>query len=285
MYDSTNKRGNLYDFGTSSTTKNPPELRIYSETGYREPDVVTKAYNSETGQYDKDDYDANTTYLNIITDLKTKTAGEFKKLLQSEFDNMIESVKKYGGFYIGRYETQGMTSTISGDKKIEDIIPTVKKEIEPSTNINWYYMYQESKNIGKNNKNVTSSMIWGCQWDRTLDWIAQTNQKDGKPDYSLLTDSRSWGNHSDNTESNHGTLQSSGSNDKWQKNHIYDLAGNVWEWTLEAYSTDYRIYRGGCFNRLGSDLPASFRNDSNGPSKSNSNYEDLGSRSTLYINL
>ena len=35
-------------------------------------------------------------------------------------------------------------------------------------------------------------------------------------------------------------------------NNIYDLAGNVFEWTLEAYSNVYRIFRGGYFYDHGS---------------------------------
>ena len=43
--------------------------------------------------------------------------------------------------------------------------------------------------------------------------------------------------------------------------NIYDLAGNCWEWTMEAYTTDYRVKRGGnCYlaypvSRRSSDYP------------------------------
>ena len=40
---------------------------------------------------------------------------------------------------------------------------------------------------------------------------------------------------------------------------IYDLGGNVWEWTMEAYSTSHRDGRGGCFNSYGVGGPASTR--------------------------
>ena len=238
------KHGKLYIFGeydnssSKYTTYIEPKLinwtegkGVISTTSNCEPEIITD-YDGPDASYSQD-------FTTAIS--QTMTAEQFKEQLQGEFDSMIESVKKYGGFYIGRYETQGMTSTISEDQKIEDVKLTVKKGIMPSTNINWYYMYQESKNIGKNNKNVTSSMIWGCQWDRTMDWIAQASKKtDGSPDYSLLTDSSSWGNYSNYSEVTNDksipniSIQESGTNTNWQKNHIYDLAGNVYEWVLEA---------------------------------------------------
>ncbi len=271
--------GKLYEFGKYNNsnweTYETPQKIEYSETGRREPDVVTKTLSSET---EIEGNDAITGNLDIITDLTDKTPEGFKKLLQSEFDSMIESVEKYGGFYIGRYETQGMSAV----SDVQTVTPTVKKGETPSININWYYMYQESKNIGKDNDNVTSSMIWGCQWDRTLDWIAQTNPKEDKttPNYELLTNSTDWGNYNDSKETTHGSLQNSGSNDKWQKNHIYDLAGNVREWTLESNGTNVRVNRGGEYDLSGSFAPACQRGG-NDPIK---NIIDFGSRSTLYIN-
>ena len=38
-------------------------------------------------------------------------------------------------------------------------------------------------------------------------------------------------------------------------NNIYDLAGNCWEWTQEAYGTNTRARRGGDDGSIGSDNP------------------------------
>ena len=41
--------------------------------------------------------------------------------------------------------------------------------------------------------------------------------------------------------------------------NIYDLGGNVYEWTMEALSTDFRVSRGGNCSVSGSSFPASYR--------------------------
>ena len=58
--------------------------------------------------------------------------------------------------------------------------------------------------------------------------------------------------------------------------NIYDLAGNGFEWTMEAHSTINRVGRGGSFL---SDLPVSYRSY-NGPTYP---YDNISFRPTLYI--
>ncbi|MGN1311375.1 MAG: hypothetical protein ACI4VP_06870, partial [Clostridia bacterium] len=61
----------------------------------------------------------------------------------------------------------------------------------------------------------------------------------------------------------------------------YDLAGNVYEWTMEAYSSTYRVGRGGFCNVGGGGgrYPASGRSG-NAPTGCN---DGLGFRPALYI--
>ena len=82
---------------------------------------------------------------------------------------------------------------------------------------------------------VQSGLLTGKAWDRTChrieDYITTINTK------STLTYCRYYGNYR-NSESpaNIGTYTSnqkqlSGANENWKIKNIYDLAGNVWEWT------------------------------------------------------
>ena len=69
-------------------------------TSFREPDIV--ASDSDSTGYDMDSELKN-------LGLGATTTHEFLNQLEQEFNNMIASVEKYGGFYIGRYETGNKT--------------------------------------------------------------------------------------------------------------------------------------------------------------------------------
>ena len=245
------KVGKLYDFTSRGVT-----ARAYpgKNKGFREPDIVT---DSSTG--DGTSYDGSSTYLNI---LGLTNSSDFATQLQKEFNEMIGSVEKYGGFYIGRYET-GNTKTTA----------VVKKGMWPNTQINstaanWYQQYVNSKSIAKANSGARSSMIWGSQWDATLKWLVSSGNKT----YAEIVDSSSWGNYN-------GSMQTTGKNEAWVANNIYDLAGNAWDWTIEAGSMNYRVTRGGNFYYSGSDSSAFYRSN-DFPS---GDYASDSSRAILYI--
>ena len=204
---------------------------------FREPDLVTS-------------YDVTDTYYKTILG-DTGTKEQLAQLFVDEYKAMIESVSKYGGFYIGRYELSE-----SG----------VKKDQPTLTKTNWYDLYQKCKILNASNK-VEARMIWGCQWDATMNWLISSGAKTSD---EVNKDSSSWGNYySTSVKAEDGTTEIKASK-KTEKlntgvttftmaNNIYDLAGNVSEWTQEAYSTYSRAKRGGVFNADGSAFPASDR--------------------------
>ncbi len=56
----------------------------------------------------------------------------------------------------------------------------------------------------------------------------------------------------------HGVIRVSGYNDNWRGRNIYDLAGNLWEWSSERFDVTY-VIRGGECTETGSDYPVTFR--------------------------
>ena len=244
-------------------------MTISSKTNYREPDVVAKY--SSTGY----DMDSRLKTLGI----GAKTTHEFLNQLEKEFNNMVASVEKYGGFYIGRYETGN----------INQETPVVQKGNTNISSQTWYNMYKRCKNIKGDNTNVEIGMIWGNQWDRTLMWLIETGSKTKE---QIADDSTSWGNYNNATfeyvnssgstvtkNENSGTKIPTGNTEYTKANNIYDLAGNVYDWTMEAYSTSVRVYRGGYYRSVGDSSPADVRSN-NYPTGSSSNF---GCRSALYI--
>ena len=247
-----------------------------TETSYREPDVVPR---SSSNRYDVDGKLQG--YKDGIEQYQM-----LSQEMEENFYKMIESVKKYGGFYIGRYETGNLSQE-------EAVVKKMNTDIGSQT---WYTMYERCKNLEGENENIQTSMIWGSLWDETLQWLVDTEAKisTGETiDYTLINNSANWGNYSNaefeytNTSGttstkNEGSITRipTGSAEYTKANNIYDMAGNVFDWTLEAYSTDGRVCRGGHCSSDGSYRPARNRVISFYPTYS---YDNLGCRSALYI--
>ena len=258
------KWGKLYNFSSTGITplnwtEKDGVMSITATSGigsYREPDVVTGSDGTE--------YDADNTNLQQAGLDASATADTFKAQLETEFNNMIASVKKYGGFYIGRYETGNLSQT-------EAVVVKNNTDIANQT---WYTQYNKSKGVAVNS-NVTTSMIWGCQWDAVMRWMYNSGDNDKK---TYTYDSTGKGNYAGTQGSTNKAIPT-GSNDTYAVNNIYDMAGNVRDWTIEAYGTYDRVGRGGYCYSTASYNPASSRGNNN-PTNSNS---DNGSRLALYM--
>ena len=201
---------------------------------WREPDILT--YSG----YDDTNY-ATAGFSSLANMAET---------MKSDYEEMIASLEKYKGFYIGRYEL-----TANGEKTGAT-----------QTSVNWYTLYKNCTTLASGTK-VKTRMIWGLQWDATCKWLDNSGFS--------ITDSSTWGNYQDNTATGHGTKRNTGYSESWKANNIYDFAGNCDEFTQEADSTDSRAHRGGDYEVGG--FPASIRG-SYSPVNSG-----LGSRPTLYL--
>ena len=232
--------------GTDSNKKTISRITPGTSSNYREPDLVVKNSNGN------DDYDAKEEYYKTILGFKSKE--KMAEAFVAEYKEMIESIRKYGGFYIGRYELSE-----SG----------VKKDQPTLTKTNWYNLYKKCTELQASDK-VKTQMIWGCQWDVTMNWLISSGAKTSD---EVNKDSSTWGNYNNYNaannytegtagyEKNAGSPQNTGSSENWKANNIYDLAGNVWERTQEAGDTGGRASRGGSCSYGGSIYAASDRND------------------------
>ena len=248
------KYGTTYTFTSSSYSK--------SSSNKREPQTTS--------------YDIQSTYLTQY--LNGMTREDFLMEMEIDFDKMLNSVATYGGYYIGRYQT--------GD--LSQATPVVKRINTDLSNQTWYTMWKKARKL--TGTSAGAQMIWGIQWDETLKWLIDTGEKT----YAEVgKDSTSWGNcynnsftYYTNTSKSTATKASgtrtripSGAYEGANANNVFDLAGNVYDWTLESdgSGTGFNRYgRGGYYGYGGY---AASRGNS-GPYSSD---YDIGLRCALYI--
>ena len=96
----------------------------------------------------------------------------------------------------------------------------------------------------KSKYDVTSTLIYGVQWDAIMAWIDPNYKTSSCKEDSYVRDSTGKGNYEEDEDDANNPAKC-GSSDNYRIKNIYDLAGNVYEWTMEAYSTNARVIRGG----------------------------------------
>ena len=182
-----------------------------------------------------------------------------------DYTDAKSSIVEKGGFWIGRYEASKNGTAAQ-----------VKVGQDPWNTINYTDSKAAADNFLTTNADVVSGLISGTQWDSTLNWLIVTGRitKD-----EAEMDSGSWGNYNNQTftfsymngtnvvtgtkKKDTSTRIRTGSADgsRNMKNNIWDLAGNVWEWTTEMSTKDSepRVARGGSYKTSGLDYPVVFR--------------------------
>ena len=236
IYDTNTRKSKLYSITQTGRSN-------YSNSNY-EPGVLPNNRDNERyfSQY------------NLSGMTKKKLLYE----LETELDETIKSIEKYGGFYIGRYEN-GETKTVK---------PVVKR-MSSNPYASWYDTYVNLRTLVPN-ENLKANIIYGCLWDETLQWFRESGAKTDEDIYN----SASWGNHKDSEgftyytnvagstgskTQNSGKSIPTGSTERNKANNIYDMAGNQWEWTLEGYGNGNRSYRGGSYHYFASDYSVGYR--------------------------
>ena len=256
--------GKLYSPTSKTTAVNWKEsngvMSITSSTGYREPDItpLLTAYDTD---------EMLTSYLNGIA------RYELLKELEENYYKTIESIMKYGGFYVGRYETGDLNQT-------EASITKCNTNIASKT---WYVMYEKCEGLARGNTNVRTSMIWDSLYDYIYRWFIDTEAT--KQDGTLLEESeiwsgvnggsRSWGNYAGSeftyyTNWDSTATKTSGQTALYQTgisyytaiNNVFDLAGDVCDRTLCVYGTQYVVWRGDNCYITSTDNYAAYRSNS-----------------------
>lgn len=205
---------------------------------------------------------------------------------------MLQSIKTNGGFWIGKYEAG--TETSRGASADELTPAKIKQNLYPYNFITCSQAEHLAESLKTGGK--TSTLMFGIQWDLTIKYLNEC----GASIMELTQYSGGWGNYynqpftidrgkystdwpmneyipyttstankvtfADGISTKIGTTNSNkillttGASDSHSKFNVYDLAGNVNEWTLSKVargdSINVYVYRGGSFVDAGMEIPA-----------------------------
>ena len=243
------------------------ELNVNSLYAQRmwELDMLTEEIAIAKGYENLDDFMQKYFYMpegTSVEDTKAMIASSYKQGMFADTEDYTNQVNANGGFYIGRYEASESSGGVA-----------IVGDVTPWNNISQINALSYANSMYTSSE-FTSSLLTGAAWDRTLSWLEETGEvtleeiivdskRWGAWDRTLswleetgevtleeiIVDSKRWGNYADDTFSgttSSGTtsLINTGSMTQTRVNNIYDLAGNLFEWTTEADDADDRVLRG-----------------------------------------
>ena len=186
------------------------------------------------------------------TDTDNGINEEISKEIVAQINAEKESIKKYGGYYIGRYE-------VGKDNKTA----VIKAEQEPYVNIKWSKAYELAKGIG-GGEGATTYLCSSYSWDTAINFIQNTTGKNYAT--SIIGFNGNWKGQEVKDSSGKvikpvNTAQRLNTGLTTALCNIYDMGGNVGEFTTELNpgTSETVVLRGGGNNY---NYPAGYRWDS-----------------------
>ena len=187
------------------------------------------------------------------TDTDNGINEEISKEIVAQINAEKESIKKYGGYYIGRYE-------VGKDNKTA----VIKAEQEPYVNIKWSKAYELAKGIG-GGEGATTYLCSSYSWDTAINFIQNTTGKNYAT--SIIGFNGNWKSQEVKDSSGKvikpvNTAQRLNTGLTTALCNIYDMGGNVGEFTTELNpgTSETVVLRGGYGDING---PAGYRWDDN----------------------
>ena len=202
------------------------------------------------------------------TDTDNGINEEISKEIVAQINAEKESIKKYGGYYIGRYE-------VGKDNKTA----VIKAEQEPYVNIKWSKAYELAKGIG-GGEGATTYLCSSYSWDTAINFIQNTTGKNYAT--SIIGFNGNWKSQEVKDSSGKvikpvNTAQRLNTGLTTALCNIYDMGGNVGEFTTELNpgTSETVVLRGAYYDNY----PAGYRWDGLSGGAGNC----YGFRATLFL--
>ena len=217
--------------------------------------------------------------LNQFVWVPVATLADYKRTWYTEYDSFSSysealpedektSVERYKGFYIGRYEAGDKESTVAKTLRSSNDVTktvTIKANQAPYNNVRRTQAVSLAEGFAtKQGYKAKTKLVSSYAWDTTIAFLQKVNS-----DYGSSSEE---GNYNDKTFSYTditGASQTKASNSQvlvptgqtTPVCNIYDMGGNVWEWTTESCSDTSSPYarRGGYYDSFFATYPAGFR--------------------------
>ena len=216
-----------------------------------------------------------------------KGNGSFSKYSENLSNDEKTSVTDYKGFYIGRYESGDKESTEAKTLRSSNDVTktvTIKANQAPYNYVTRTQAVSLAEGFAtKQGYKAKTKLVSSYAWDTTIAFMQKVNS-----DYGSSSEEGNYGDttfsYTDITGATKTKAKSSSvlvpTGQTTPVCNIYDMGGNVWEWTTESYSltsTPYAKRGGSCFNGFAIG-PAGYR-------YGNSDNADvgLGFRLTLFM--
>ena len=257
-------------------------------TSNKDYDNIEYCLHQYTMTYRKGKSEIETNYTDTWADDTSNESWFSKDEYISTKQKMLQSIYENGGFYVGRYEA-GITINrkTNNDKNSEgkyiipDSLPVSREGVYPYTFVTRTQAQKLAEKV--NSGKYKSSLMFGVQWDLVLAFMNKDskattevlnqygktignyynslwNISDTKSKYSI-NDGDTFIDSPYQKKSGARILLTTGAYKNYSIQNIYDIAGNVWEWTLEKTFSDNETctLRGGSYDNSDTDAPASGR--------------------------
>ena len=218
-----------------------------------------------------------------------KQKGSYSDYSETMPSDEEASVNAWGGYYIGRFEagdkesTEAKTMRVSGASQTNTI--TIKKDQVPYNYITQANAKTKAEGMDTVQGYITATtkLVSSYAWDTAISYIQIKNS-----DYGTNSPEGNYYNSDSFTYTDITGASQTKNNNSYTLiptgqttavSNIYDMGGNLYEYTTESYSNgdNHYVIRGGNFYGGYDRYPAGYRNVSDGTA-----FSGYGFRVTLY---
>ena len=282
--------GSGNNFVTKNTEVTYPDGKVWIPEGFKVADDSASTVQGGIVIEDKDGNQFVWVPVATIADYKRTWYtgdGSFSSYSEALPEDEKTSVERYKGFYIGRYEAGDKENTEAKTLRSSNDVTktvTIKANQAPYNYVTRTQAVSLAEGFAtKQGYKAKTKLVSSYAWDTTISFLQKVNS-----DYGSSSEEGNYKNITFSYTDITGASQTKASGSEvlvptgqtTPVCNIYDMGGNVWEWTTESYS--YTLLpcarRGGSYKSSFAYEPAAVRTDG-----SDNADDSSGFRLTLFM--